>query len=166
MVKIFRLSLVLWVFTVSGCSYLKKRALNVYLNKYKDKQAEQVHFEQLPTAYHQQAHPTLDALWWNDGLKTSISYFSSCSKLPKNLESFQTSTYPPTYMRIQFSKMADSLYSVLEVSQSQNNKTYMAIYTTQKKNCYFNINLVAGSLSAFKKEEPLFKKFIESFNYK
>ena len=166
MVKIFWLNLVLLAFTVLGCSYLKKKALSAYLDKYKDKKAMQVYFEKLPSAYHRQDHPALDALWWNDNLKTSISYFSSCSKLLKNLESFQVSTYPPTYKRTQFSKEADSLYSVLELSQSQKSKTYMAIYTTQKKNCYFNINLVAGSLSAFQKEEPLFKKFINSFNYK
>ncbi|MCZ0933294.1 MAG: hypothetical protein OXJ52_09110 [Oligoflexia bacterium] len=166
MVKIFWLGLVFGAFTVSGCSYLKKKALNTYLNQFQDKKAEQVCFEKLPPAYKKQAHSTLDALWWNDSLETSISYFSSCSKAPKSLESFQASAYPLRYKRVQFSQADDSLYSVLEVSQPQNNKTYMAIYTTQKKHCYFNINLVAGSLSSFEKEEPLFKKFIKSFNYK
>ena len=109
----------------------------------------------------------MDALWWNKDLKTSISYFSSCSKAPKKLENFQTSTYPSGYKRIRFSKKPNSLYSVLEVSQSQSSaKSVMAVYTTRIKNCYFNINLVAGSLSSFEKEEVLFKKIIKSFNYK
>ena len=167
MVKNFSwLGVVFWAFTVSGCSYLKKKALDTYLSQFQDKKAEQVQFEELPPDYSQQAHPTLDALWWNDSLKTSISYFSSCSKALKNLEGFQTSSYPLRYKRIHFFRTDNSLYSVLEVPQARNQKTYMAIYTIQKKHCYFNINLVAGSLFSFEKAEPLFKKFIKSFNYK
>ena len=164
--RIFWQGLILCVFTGSGCSSLKKQAVSNYLGQFQDKKASGVYFEKLPQGYQRQAHSALDELWWNESLNSSISYFSSCSKWPKNLEDFQTSTYPLKYKRIQFSKKADRLYSVLEVSQSQNNKTYMAIYTLQKKNCYFNINLVVHSLSSFKSEEPLFKKFIKSFNYK
>ena len=166
MLKIFRLSLVFFIITALGCSYLKKKAFNNYLVQFQDKKVEGVYFDKLPEAYKRQNHSTLDVLWWNNNLKTSISYFSSCSKVKKSLESFQTASYPLHSKRIKFSKTADSLYTVLEASQKKNNKTYMAVYTTQKKNCYFNINLVAGSLSSFKKEEPLFKQFINSFNYK
>ena len=165
MVKFFWLGLVCWAFA-PGCSYLKKRAFNTYLKQFQDKKADSVHFNKLPSSYKRQNHPALDALWWNDSLKTSISYFSSCSDLPKSLETFQTSTYPPKYNRIQFSKTKDSLYSILELSQAQKDKVYMAIYTTQRKQCYFNVNLVANTFSSFKKEEPLFKKFIKSLNYK
>ena len=166
MKKIFWLSLVFWTFAITGCSYFKKKALNVYLGRFQDKKAERVYFESLPSLYKKQEHPHLDALWWNDSLDTSISYFSSCSKVPKDLESFQTSTYPPKRKRVQFSKTDSHVYSVLEVSSSQKDKVYMAIYTTQKKKCYFNINLVAHSLSSFKQEEPVFKKFIKSFGYR
>ncbi|MDE0091657.1 MAG: hypothetical protein OXN83_00025, partial [Oligoflexia bacterium] len=140
MIRFFWLgSLVFLAFAITGCFYLKKRALNAYLGQFQDKKAEQVDFEALPSAYHQRAHSTLDVLWWNDDLGTSISYFSSCSDVPKNLESFQASTYPLKFKRTQFIQTTESLYSVLEVPHSQNNKTYMAIYTIQRKNCYFNI---------------------------
>ena len=155
-----------FVFTVLSCSYLKKKTLKAYLSRFQDKKAERVYLKQLPSSYQKQAHPHLDALWWNEDLKSSISYFSSCSKRPKNLQEFQISTYPPQYKRIQFSKKSGALYSVLEVPQLNNKKTYMAVYTVQKKNCYFNLNLVAGSLSFFKSEEPLFKEFIKSLSYK
>ena len=163
MARVFWLCL---VFTVLSCSYLKKKTLNAYLNQFQDKKAEQVYFKKLPPSYQKQAHPDLDALWWNEELKSSISYFSSCSTLPKSLEEFQSSTYPPKHKRIQFSKEFGALYSVLEASHSNRGKTYMAVYTVQKKNCYFNINLVAGSLSSFKAEEPLFKEFIKSLSYR
>ena len=166
MKKIFWLCLVFWTFTITGCSYFKKKALNVYLGRFQDKKAERVYFKSLPSLYKKQEHSYLDALWWNDRTGTSISYFSSCSKVPKDLESFQTSTYPLKRKRVQFSKTDNGIYSVLEVLSSPKDKVYMAIYTTQKEKCYFNINLVANSLSSFEQEEPVFKKFIESFGYR
>ena len=166
MKKIFCLSLVFWAFSLVSCSSIKKKAVGFYIDQLKDKKAETVYFEKLPLSYKKEEHPVLDALWRNEDL-SSISYFSSCSKVPKKLENFQSSTYPSGYKQISSSKQENSLYSVLELSQSQSSpKTFMAIYTTRIKDCYFNINLVAGSLSSFKKEEPLFKKFIKSFNYK
>ena len=166
MIRIFWLSLIFLSFTVSSCSFLKKKALSNYIDQFQDKKAEPVYFEKLPNSYKKQEHPILDFLWWNEKLNTSISYFSSCSKIKKSLDDFQKASYPLQSKRIKSSKTADSLYSILEVSQSGSSKTYMGVYSTQKKNCYFNINLVAGSLVDFKKEEPLFKKFINSFNYK
>ena len=133
--------------------------------QFKDKKAEQVYFENLPVDYKKQQHPVLDSLWWNESLQSSISYFSTCSKVSRSLESFQASSYPSKYKRISVSKTDNSLYSLLEISQSDSEKIYMSIYTIKKKDCYFNINLVAGSIDSFNKQEPLFKKFIKSFNY-
>ena len=167
MKKIFCLSLVVGAFFLISCSSVKKQAVSLYLDRLKDKKAENVRFEPLPLTYKRKDHAVLDALWWNEDLKTSISYFSSCSKALKNLENFQTSAYPSGYKRIRVSKKPNSLYSVLEVSQSQSSaKAVMAVYTTRIRDCYFNINLVAGSLSSFEKEEALFKKIIKNFNYR
>ena len=145
-----------------GCSSIKKRAVGIYLKNFRDKKAENIEFLPPPAPYEKQTHSVLDALWWNSHSQSSISYFSSCSKVKKTLEIFQKDSFPQDsqYKILKQSQSKESLYSVLEVSESQQ-KTYIGIYTIKKRECYFNINLVAASLSSFEKEESVFKTFIK-----
>ena len=126
----------------------------------------QVGFKALPSAYQKKTHKTLDAVWIDEQKGSSISYFSSCSKVPKSLVVFQASSYPRrlNYKVIQRIKQPDSLYSVLEISHSKDNKSYAAVHTMSQADCFFNLNLTAPSKKLFDQEESVFKNFIQNFN--
>lgn len=151
----------------TGCSSLKKRALGLYLKNFKDKKAETAQFSPPPPPYKEQKHPVLDALWWNPQSASSISYFSSCSKLQKTLQEFQKDSFPQNgqYKLLKNTRLKKGLYSILEIINSDQ-KTYSGIYTIKKGQCLFNINLVTGSYAVFSKEEPVFKAFVRSFHFK
>lgn len=166
MVKIFWRGFVLTVlvlFSIS-CSSLKKRAFGFYLKKFHDKQAKNMALSPPPLPYERQDHPVLDAMWWNPRSESSISYFSSCSKIQKTLEEFQKSAFPQNsrYKILKTVLSKDGLYSILEIRQSAQ-KTYTGVHTVKKGSCWFNINLVAPSRSSFEGEERVFKKFIRDF---
>ena len=167
MIKIFWLSLVFagGALFATSCSSIKKRAFSVYLRSFQDKKANKIRFLPPPSPYERQSHPALDALWWNPQSGSSISYFSSCSKVQKTLEEFQKTAFPQSsqYKLLKKLQSKKSLYSVLEMPHAHQ-KTYSGIYTIKKGQCYFNINLVADSYPSFEKEEPVFKTFIKSFH--
>lgn len=152
------------VFLLIGCSSLKKKALDIYLKNIQDERAEGLVFEPPPQPYVKQNHAVLDALWWNSQSGSSISYFSSCSRLKRTLKKFQADSFPrdSKYRIIEQSQSLGSLYSVLEIFENSK-KIYSGIYTIQKGKCLFNINLVSSSFSSFKKEKIVFRKFIKSF---
>ena len=154
------------LFFSTGCSFLKKRALNIYLKSFQDQKAEGLVFSPPPSPYEKQEHPVLDALWWNPQSASSISYFSSCSKARKALKQFQKESFPQDsqYKIFKNIEILGGVYSVLEIQES-GRKTYSGIYTVKKGKCYFNINLVVSSHSSFEKEEPVFKTFIKSFRF-
>ena len=77
-----------------ACSSVKKKALNFYLMGFQDKKADELKYSPPPSPYKRQEHPVLDALWWNPKSKSSISYFSSCSKTHRTLEDFQRGSFP------------------------------------------------------------------------
>ncbi|MBC6415140.1 MAG: hypothetical protein GDA46_01955 [Bdellovibrionales bacterium] len=119
-----------------------------------------------PPSYKKGLHKTLDAIWINTQKNSSISYFSSCSDISKDLENFQISSYPQklNFKVIQKDKTPEFLYSVLELTPLDNPKVYISVYTLRKANCLFNFNLKAPSKQVFDEEEPLFKKMIQDFN--
>ena len=43
-------------------------------------------------------------------------------------------------------------------------QTYIAVYTLKKKDCLFNINLLAPSKKIFQEEDAVFQDFIQGFN--
>ena len=153
-----------WTLFSTGCSSIKKRAFSVYLKSFQDKKANKVKFFPPPSPYEKQSHPVLDALWWNPQSRSSISYFSSCSKVKKTLEVFQKAVFPQNsqYKLLKKLQSKGGLYSVLEMRHAKQ-KTYSGIYTIKKGQCYFNINMVADSYPSFEKEEPVFKTFIKGF---
>ena len=161
------LALLGFAFFSIGCSSIKKRALNLYLGGFQDKKAERMHYLPPLPPYQEQNHPVLDALWWNPQSKSSISYFSSCSKVQQTLKEFQTDSFPQNsqYKILKSFESKESLYSILEIFNSSQH-TYSGIYTLKARGCYFNINLVASSYSSFEKEEPVFQTFIKGFKVK
>ncbi len=166
MTKSFWLSLAIVGLTgfLPACSSIKKKALSFYLGRFQDQKAEEIHFIPPSAPYKKQSHPVLDGFYWNALTKSSISYFSNCSKVQKTLEEFQKDSFPQTtpYKLLKQLKDKNGLYSILQISNSSQ-AVYSGVWTIRQKKCLFNINLVAGSLISFEKEEPVFKKFVKSF---
>ena len=151
----------------AGCDSVKKRAVYFYLGKLQDQKARDIKIIPPPPPYKRQSHPLLDALWWNPQSKSSVSYFSNCSKIQKSLEEFQKSAFPPSYKLLRKLKFKKGLYSVLEISPAvSNQKSYSGIWTIKQGSCYFNVNLVAYSEASWAKEESVLKNFIQGFHYK
>ena len=158
--------------SLSSCTGLKKKALNFYVNKKKDVgiRSDQLTWKEAPKPYVKKQHDTLDGFWLNEEKGSSISYFSSCSDIPRSLKAFQISSYPSDlkYKILNRMKDKDFFYSLLGVqvdshSQQKTFQTYIAIYSLRKKTCFFNLNLVAPSLKVFQEEEENFKQFIQHF---
>ena len=158
MAKIFWLGLALFL---TNCLAIKKRAYTIRLKSLMDKRAEGVKFSPPPHPYTKQSHPVLDALWRNEQKASSISYFSNCSKIQKTLKDFQRDSFPPKYKIIKETQLKEALYSILEISPPHQTKSHIGIYTMKKKSCWFNFHLMAGSYESFKKEEPVFKTFLQ-----
>ena len=200
---------------LSSCSGLKKQMLQSYFKKSEDLKAVSLNFKEPPAPYIKKQHDTLDGFWLNKEKASSISYFSSCSQVPRNLKAFQTSSYPSdlNYKVLKRVKKPDSFYSVLRIqkdsglegtrnkmrnksrklgnskaknslslesSQQKDNtklrdslerldkskaghQSYIAVYSTKKKDCFFNLNLVAPSQKVFQEEEESFQSFIQNF---
>ena len=151
-------------FFLTACSSIKKKALNIYLSGFQDKKAEKK-VPAPPPPYKKKEHPALDALWWNPQNKSSISYFSACSKAQKTLREFQNEAFPAEgkYNILKEHISGKSLYSLLEINEVADQKSQAGIYTFREGSCYFNIQLVADSAPSFNKEEPVFKAFIKGF---
>ena len=175
------LSFLLTLFSLSSCTALKKRAIKSYLKKTEeDLKAVPFQLKAPLYPYLKQKHDVLDAFWLHKEKGSSISYFSSCSPILRSLKAFQTSSYPSDlkYKVLKRLKKKDSFYSVLGIQQrdsegdsgSQGNdtqqefQTYIAVYTLKKKDCLFNINLLAPSKKIFQEEEAVFQDFIQGFN--
>lgn len=159
---LLQLAICVLVSFLISCSSIKKKAVDIYLEGLKDKKAEKAHYLAPPSPYQKQKHPDLDAFWWNPETKSSISYFSSCSKIQKTLKKFQEEALPPKVILLKSVKEKNSLYTLLEIPHLEK-KTYSAVYTLKAENCYFNINLVTASHASFQKEEPVLKTFINNF---
>lgn len=164
--SLFGLIITAGFFFLSSCSSIEKKAMSFYLGKNRIQRAKGIRPNSPPLPYQRQDDESLDRLWHNQEKGSFISYFSHCGKGEQDLKSFQKNAFPQNlnYKKIDEKKLSGSLYTILEVS-SPKGKTYIGIYTAKKKSCYFNIELIAGSYSLFKEEEPLFKKFIEGFNF-
>ena len=149
----------------TGCSVLKKQAIDMYLSSAKDQKAELFTFKAPPFPYQKKKHPTLDALWSHKDLQVSISYFSSCSKLNQSLKAFQSSAYPQklSYQVLESSLSSTGLYSVLKIPDPE---SYIAIHSKKKGDCYVNLNFVAPSKSSFDSELKNFQQFIKHFELK
>ena len=153
------LSLLLSLFVVTSCATIKKMVFKSRLEAVKEKPAEDVSFKP-PQNYELKEHEELDALFWNEDQKSSISYFSNCSKVEKSLEEFQKSSFPENAKIRNQKKEKNQIYTILE----NKDQTYIAISSFKKKDCLFNLNLVTPDRETLIKEEATFKAFIKSFN--
>ena len=68
-----------------SCSYLGKRVFKFKLSRLKDTRADKVFFSPPPFPYKEEMSQKLDKLWKNTEDQSSISYFSSCTKINENL---------------------------------------------------------------------------------
>lgn len=175
---------------LSACAVFKRQLIDSYLNKTEDLPALQVNFKEPPPPYVKTGHKVLDGLWQNREKSSSISYFSSCSQVPRSLQAFQASSYPSdlNYKVLRRVKKKDFFYSELIIlkrepaKQEKNSKdkaggsrvgrsggkktqpqTFIAVYTMREKDCLFNLNFVAPSQKIFKEDSALFQNFIQNF---
>ena len=132
----------------------------------KDTSAKNVIYTPPPKPYRKQSHPELDALWWNNKNKSSISYLSSCSK--ESVQSLteiqrQTLSQLENYRTLVNKRGKKSLYTIVEIKDQDNKKTMFALYTFKKQRCFYTLNLIAQSIKTFKAEQKVFDKFIQDF---
>ena len=150
----------------SSCVATKKYAIKTFLSRARDTKASGVKYEPLPSYYIKEKKASLDAFWFYKKNKSSISYFSNCSKenpylTLKNMEKDILSDVAYTRV-IHQEKSSNHRYSVIRTKAY---KTINGIYTLKPNSCFFIFNLISPSLSTFKKEEPTFKKFIKGFKF-
>ena len=136
--------------------------LDFYLKKTEDTKALNLNIKPPPLPYTKKNHKTLDGFWLNKQKGSSLSYFSSCSQVPRSLKAFQSSSYPSdlNYTILKRVETSKSIESLLEIPST---KTHIAIHTVKNKSCFFNINLVAPSQKVLEEEMPLFQNFITNF---
>ena len=139
-------------------------AVKSFLERARDKTAKGVQYEEPPPPYKRQKHPQLDALWWNGEAGSSISYLSNCSAHVQSLEEIQKTVLSEIKNNrlARSEKKKNSLYSVFEIREADK-QTMTAIFILKKGICSYILNLVAPSESVFKKQEPLFSRFINHF---
>ena len=74
------LQLLIFLSLTSSCVLTKRYAIKKTLDKARDTKASKVKYEPLPSYYVKERKPSLDAFWFYKKNKSSISYFSNCSK--------------------------------------------------------------------------------------
>ena len=156
------------IFTSTHCSSLKKSAFQIILKRSKDQQASQVKFWPPPPPYQQQKHPQLDVLWWNQKTSSSLSYFSNCSKQITTLKDIERGTLSEieSYKLIKTRITKNYIYSVIKIHHPDGEQTMSGMHTLKKGNCFYILNLISNSEKSFKKELPIFQKFIAGFQPK
>lgn len=165
--KHFVIFLVLFGFGGSvSCSYLQKQFLKFKLSAGADKKAKKVAYIPPPFPYKEEKTGKLDKLWRNTKDKSSISYFSSCSKNHEylNFQEIQKTVLSeiPHWNLLKTKSTPHFLQSHFEIAGT-NYKTINSIYIFKNKFCFFVLNFTAGSQAIFEKNEPLFMNFIKSF---
>lgn len=151
---------------VVSCSYLKKQVFQFKLSRLKDTRADKVFFLPPPLPYNEEASQKLDKLWKNTEDQSSISYFSSCTKINENLslQEIQQNVLSglPEWKLLNTESSSHFLKSRFQVIGADY-KTINSIYIFKNKNCFFVLNFVAGNKRIFEKNEQLFKGFIKGF---
>ena len=157
--------LFLCVFLVS-CSTVKKFVINYKLREARDTKSEKVTYSPPPLPFKKQDNKLLDAFWWNDKTKNSISYFSSCPKsgLHTSLKEIERGVLSEVghYKIIKTVEKKNTRHTQVQVSTSEGN-IQNSIYMIKATRCFYILNFVASSLKNFKKDKPVFKRFISSF---
>ncbi|MGI9549479.1 MAG: hypothetical protein ACR2M7_05875 [Bdellovibrionales bacterium] len=152
-------------FFLPHCKSLKRSGVRIFLKKAKDKKDNSVEFWSPPSPYQRQKHDILDVLWWNPKTKSSLSYFSNCSKHQLSLKQIEAETLSDIYKyeRIKTQKTKNSILSEIKIYHLDGHITFSGIKTLKKRNCFYIINFITQSKKSFKKEFPVFKKFMERF---
>lgn len=159
------LNLFIFLFFTASCLTTKKLMIKRLIRKAKDKTSLNVRYTPPPSPYVKKDKASLDAFWINTKNKSSISYFSNCSKETpylslKNIE--EDSLRDVEYKIIEQKISSKHRYSVISTLEY---KTINGIYTLKSSDCFFTINLISPSLAIFKKEESVFKRFTEGFKF-
>lgn len=136
--------------------------------KSKDKQDSLVTYTPPSKPYKLKSHPELDALWWNNKSKSSISYLSNCSSNSQALQEIQEETLSQIkkYKLLDIKKGKRSIYTVVQIHHPDQKKTIAALYIFQKKTCFYILNLITESQQAFNKQRVIFDQFIKTFTVK
>ena len=153
-------------FLLVSCTTVKKIVIKHKLKEARDKKSEQMTYSPPPSPFQQQENEHLDALWWNKTTQNSISYFSSCPKggPPNSLKEIERGMLSEVtdYRVIKTVEKKNTRHTQIRVSTDKG-EIRNSIYTIKAAKCFYILNFVAGSQESFKKDEPLFQKFISSF---
>ena len=148
----------------TSCMTMKKLAIKKTLERARDSTASQVKYTPPPTSYVKKKRANLDAFWFNKKNKSSISYFSNCSK--ENSYLTLKDVEQDVLSHVSYSKIvktaASSRYRY-SVIRTKKYNTINGVYTLKPNACFFIFNLISPSLPVFEQEEKTFKKFIEGF---
>ena len=151
---------------LTSCSYLQKQFLQVRLSRTKDSKAQRVTYNPPPFPYKPEKSQKLDKLWRSVKDHSSISYFSSCTKIKQDLslEEIQQNILSevPQWKLLNTNSSSHFLHSRFQVI-GENYETINSIYIFKNHSCFFVLNFVAGSPAVFKQNEPLFRNFIKGF---
>ena len=153
-------------FLLMSCTTVKKAVIKYKLKEVRDKKSEQVTYSPPPPPFQQQENENLDAVWWNKETLNSISYFSNCPKgsLSISLKEIEKGVL----LELTNSKIIKSVerkntrYTQIRTPTNEG-EIWTGIYTIKGAKCFYILNFVASSPKNFKKDEPIFQKFISGF---
>ena len=150
----------------TSCATIKKTVVNYKLKEARDKKSDQVVYSPPPPPFRQRKNEHSDAFWWNKETKNSISYFSSCPKTAAliSLKEIEAGA---------LSELAN--HKIIKTEQKGNTRqtqiqmtvdgkvilTDLHIIKTQR--CFYILNFVSDSQESFRKDEPVFRRFISGF---
>ena len=154
------------LFLLISCTTVKKAVIKYKLKEARDRKSEQVTYSPPPPPFQQLKNENLDAFWWNKTTQNSISYFSSCPKDGplNNLQEIEKGVLSEVtdYKVIKTMEKKNTRHTQIRVPTDQG-EIRNSIYIIKEAKCFYILNFVAGSLKSFKKDEPIFQKFISSF---
>ena len=154
-----------WLLFVS-CTTVKKAVIKYKLNEARDRTSEQVTYSPPPPPFQKQEDEHLDAFWWNETTKNSISYFSSCPKnnLPVSLKEIERGILLEITNAeiIKTVEKKNTRYTEIQAPANEG-EIRTGIYIIKTSKCFYVLNFVANSPKSFKKDEPVFQKFISGF---
>ena len=162
-----KLTALLLVLITVGCGTLKKKIAQYKIQSISDKADDRVSYLPPSSSFQKQASENLDALWFNPKTKSSISYFSNCSKVsPKQsaqeIEKDILSALEG--MSILKTKLKNKgRYTSFQIKAGKNQTHKGSIFIRKNKSCFYVLNFMTNSASIFEKETRIFNQFIKTF---
>ena len=149
-----------------SCATIKKTAVNYKLKSTRDKNSRQVVYSPPPHPYRREKNDHSDAFWWNKETKNSISYFSSCPKGGAHISLKEIETGALSELanhKIIKSEQKDNTRQT-QIQMTVEGKVILTdLHIIKTQQCFYILNFVSDSQESFRKDEPVFRRFISGF---